>query len=86
MRVVTRASQGTRGQNSGEFRRLRENGRFRHRRAELVETRKQNAHASFMRKHRIREAMEQMKISNKFVSLDDIIDGPGARKHSDDAD
>ena len=30
-------------------------------RADLVEKRKQNAHDSFMRKHRIREAMEQMK-------------------------
>ena len=27
-----------------------------------------------MRKHHIREAMEQMKITGKFVSLDDIID------------
>jgi len=49
-------------------------------RADLVEKRKQNAHDSFMRKHRIREAMEQMKITNKVINLDNIIDGPGKKK------
>ena len=46
-------------------------------RKQLVETRKRNAWESFMRKHHISEAMEQMKITGKFVSLDDIIDPPG---------
>ena len=37
-----------------------------------------------MRKHRIREAMEQMKITCKPVSLDSIIDGPNKRAPADD--
>ena len=51
-------------------------------RKQLVETRKRNAWESFMRKHHIREAMEQMKITGKFVSLDDIIDPGGSRRGS----
>jgi hypothetical protein len=47
-----------------------------------VETRKRNAWESFMRKHHIREAMEQMKITGKFVSLDDIIDPHGSNRGS----
>ena len=51
-------------------------------RKQLVETRKRNAWESFMRKHHIREAMEQMKITGKFVSLDDIIDPNGSNRGS----
>merc|ERR1711898_45390 len=51
-------------------------------RKQLMETRKRNAWESFMRKHHIREAMEQMKITGKFVSLDDIIDPGGSRRGS----
>ena len=51
-------------------------------RKQLVETRKHNAWESFMRKHHIREAMEQMKITGKFVSLDDIIDPNGSNRGS----
>ena len=51
-------------------------------RKQLVETRKRNAWESFMRKHHIREAMEQMKITGKFVSLDDIIDPHGSNRGS----
>ena len=51
-------------------------------RKQLVETRKRNAWESFMRKHHIREAMEQMKITGKFVSLDDIIDPTGSNRGS----
>merc|ERR1711970_1005231 len=51
-------------------------------RKQLVETRKRNAWESFMRKYHIREAMEQMKITGKFVSLDDIIDPHGSNRGS----
>merc|ERR1711939_866259 len=51
-------------------------------RKQLVETRKRNSWEPFMRKHHIREAMEQMKITGKFVSLDDIIDPHGSNRGS----
>merc|ERR1711865_958936 len=53
-------------------------------RNQLVETRKRNAWESFMRKANIREAMDQMKITGKFVSLDDIIDPGGDRESFSD--
>lgn len=49
-------------------------------RAALVDQRKHNSHEAFLRKHRIRTAMDQMRITNKFISLDSIIDGPGGSK------
>ena len=52
----------------------------------VVDERKQNSHEAFLRKHRIRTAMDQMRITNKFVSLDSIIDGPaGGRKQAYEA-
>lgn len=55
-------------------------------RNQLVETRKRNAWESFMRKAHIREAMDQMKITGKFVSLDDIIDPGGDRESFSDGE
>ncbi|KAJ1445335.1 hypothetical protein M885DRAFT_550271 [Pelagophyceae sp. CCMP2097] len=52
----------------------------------VVEARKASAQEGFMRKHRIRVAMENMRITNKYISLDSIIDGPMSVTQSNDDD
>ena len=46
----------------------------------LAEQRKSTAHDAFLRKSRVREAMEQMRVTNKFVNLDHIAEGTDKKR------
>jgi hypothetical protein len=48
--------------------------------AYLTDQRKQTAHDAFLRKQRVREAMESMRVTNKFVSLDSLLEGTDKKR------
>mmetsp|Transcript_16224 Transcript_16224/g.24604 ORF Transcript_16224/g.24604 Transcript_16224/m.24604 type:complete len:519 (+) Transcript_16224:83-1639(+) len=52
----------------------------------LVEKRKEISHKMLLNKHRVMEAMEQMKVTNKFVAIDLDHDGKGKKKKKRDGD
>ena len=58
----------------------------------LLEERRQMAHENFLRKSWVKEAMDQMKVSNKFVDIEEIIrkksggKAGGGGEENDDAD
>ena len=54
--------------------------RMKREKQQLLEQRKMAALTSLMQKHKITTAMDQMRISNKWGSLDKLIDGPGNKK------
>lgn len=54
--------------------------RFKYERAVLVDQRKDAAHEAFLRKSRVREAMQQMAISNKYTDLSTLVNPGNSRK------
>ncbi|CAM9792863.1 unnamed protein product, partial [Heterosigma akashiwo] len=48
--------------------------------------RKEISHKMLLNKHRVMEAMEQMKVTNKFVAIDLDHDGKGKKKKKRDGD
>lgn len=59
--------------------------RIKQERAYLMEQRHLSAHEAFLTRLRVREAMEQMRISNKSTGLEGILDG-GKKKRNKNAD
>jgi hypothetical protein len=53
--------------------------RMKREKQQLLEQRKMAALQSLMQKHKITTAMDQMRISNKWGSLDKLIDGPAKK-------
>mmetsp|Transcript_13092 Transcript_13092/g.17119 ORF Transcript_13092/g.17119 Transcript_13092/m.17119 type:complete len:523 (-) Transcript_13092:192-1760(-) len=60
--------------------------RLRRERDMLVDKRKEIARKMLLNKHRVMEAMDQMKVTNKFYAIDMDMDGKGKKKKKKGAD
>ena len=65
--------------------------KIREQKEDLLAERRKMAHENFLRKTAVKEAMEQMKVTNKFVDIEEILagkKGKGARggRQEDDSD